>query len=99
MTTISSPSGRPQPAESNVLRHIGELERIGYRTVGSPEAVLGEDYVIAEVEKLDKMCKSQKGAKLDCDVWVQSGTGYHSYVQLLFVIADNSVSSIIAMTK
>jgi hypothetical protein len=84
--TKSAPDARPQPAESNVLRHIAELERIGYRTVGTQEAILGEEYVIDQVRELERMCKiggglpSPTGPVLDCEVWVQTGKGYHSCV-------------------
>lgn len=82
----SAPNARPQPAESNVLRHIHELERIGYRTVGTEEAIRGEEYVIDQVRELERMCKiggglpSPTGPVLDCEVWVQTGKGYHSCV-------------------
>jgi hypothetical protein len=58
------------------MRHIAELERIGYRTVGTLEAQQGEEYVESQVRSLASRCDS--GGVLDCQVWVQKGTGYHS---------------------
>ncbi|BEJ13055.1 hypothetical protein CspHIS471_0302290 [Cutaneotrichosporon sp. HIS471] len=69
--------GRPQPSEEIVLAHIQALEDIGYRTVGTDEAVNGEEYVIAEVRKIEERCKAN--GVLNCDVWVQRGSGYHEF--------------------
>jgi hypothetical protein len=71
----SDTDGNAQPSEANVLGHIAELENIGYRTVGTEEAVRGEQYVIDQVNALAAQCQS-----LSCKVWVQKGSGMHSWV-------------------
>jgi len=58
-----------------VLSHIRALEEIGYRTVGTEEAVLGEQYVEAQVRELKDRC--DKNGVLNCEIWVQRGQGYH----------------------
>lgn len=68
-------SGRPQPSEEIVIKHITALEHIGFRTVGTEEAVRGEQYVEAEALKIKERCDA--GGVLDCEVWVQRGDGYH----------------------
>lgn len=72
---ISDANGRPQGSEENVLTHIRALEEIGYRTVGTEEAVQGEVYVEQEVRKLVQQCNDND--VLNCEVWVQRGQGYH----------------------
>lgn len=43
MKRISSPlGGRPVLSETNIVHHIQKLEDIGYRVIGTDEAVLGE---------------------------------------------------------
>lgn len=49
------------------------LEDIGYRTVGTEEALAGEEYVLDQVKQIASRCKS-----LECEVMVQKGSGYHS---------------------
>lgn len=68
-------NGRPQPSEEIVFGHIRALQDIGYRTVGTEEAELGERYVEAEVRKIVERC--EKNGVLQCDLWVQRGNGYH----------------------
>lgn len=75
LTTHRDIKGRPQPSEQLILSHIQALEDIGYRTVGTEEAKLGEDYVINQVRSLEDRCKSN--GVLDCEVWVQTGSGFH----------------------
>ena len=58
-----------------MLSHIRALETVGYRTVGTEEALRGEQYVASEVRKLEQQCKA---SVLTCDVWVQKGSGYHA---------------------
>lgn len=72
--------GNPQPSEEIVLKHIQALEDIGYRTVGTEEAELGEQYVLAEVRKIEERCA--RNGVLNCEVWVQRGNGYHEYVSV-----------------
>ncbi|ORY22823.1 hypothetical protein BCR39DRAFT_550650 [Naematelia encephala] len=66
--------GKPQVSEELVLKHIKALETIGYRTVGTPQALQGEEYVIEQVRKLEAQCDVLK-----CEVWVQKGDGFHAF--------------------
>lgn len=68
----SDSQGRAQPSEANVLSHVRALEEIGYRTVGTKEAALGEEYVLAQARALQSKCDV-----LLCEVWEQIGSGYH----------------------
>ncbi|WVQ99736.1 hypothetical protein IAU59_006878 [Kwoniella sp. CBS 9459] len=70
-------SGRPQPSEERILAHIDALETIGYRTVGTHEAIAGEQYVLGEVQKLLIQC--EEGGVLNCEWWEQKGSGYHAF--------------------
>lgn len=58
------------------MRHVQALEDCGFRTVGTDEAVCGELYVEQEVRKIADRCLLN--GVLDCEVWVQKGSGYHS---------------------
>ncbi|WVR06737.1 hypothetical protein IAU60_003772 [Kwoniella sp. DSM 27419] len=69
--------GRPQPSEDVVLGHIGALENLGYRTVGTHEALAGEEYVLNEVYKLHMQC--EEGGVLHCEWWYQKGSGFHTF--------------------
>lgn len=57
------------------MSHIQALEDIGYRTVGTEEAVKGEQYVEQQVRLIAERC--EKNGVLDCEVYVQKGSGYH----------------------
>ncbi|WVQ67426.1 uncharacterized protein L199_005623 [Kwoniella botswanensis] len=70
-------NGIPQPSEQLILGHIDSLENIGYRTVGTSEAVKGEEYVLGEVRKIVSRC--EEGDVLNCEWWVQQGSGFHSF--------------------
>ncbi|WWD03211.1 hypothetical protein V865_001261 [Kwoniella europaea PYCC6329] len=70
-------NGNPQPSEQLILGHIESLENIGYRTVGTSEAVKGEEYVLGEVRKIVSRC--EEGDVLNCEWWVQQGSGFHSF--------------------
>lgn len=65
--------GRPQPSDDVALAHMQALEDIGYRTVGTEEALAGEQYVLDQVNAIASRCRH-----LDCEVSVQKGSGYHS---------------------
>lgn len=62
-----------------MLGHIGALENIGYRTVGTEEAEAGELYVEDEVRKIVERCEAN--GVLECDLWVQRGNGYHEWAR------------------
>jgi hypothetical protein len=44
--------------------------------VGTPQAKAGEEYVINQVRLLEEWCRD---GVLECEVWVQKGSGYHAY--------------------
>lgn len=67
--------GRPQVSEVHINQHVQALEDIGYRVVGTEEAVRGEEYVYREMEKLDQICQASK--VLECTLWMQQGDGSH----------------------
>ncbi|WWC69875.1 uncharacterized protein I206_103818 [Kwoniella pini CBS 10737] len=70
-------NGDPQPSEKLILSHIEALENIGYRTVGTRESVLGEQYVVEQVINLLDIC--EKSDVLNCEWWSQQGSGFHSF--------------------
>jgi len=65
-------NGRPQASEDVAVSHMQALEDIGYRTVGTEEALAGEEYVLDQVNLIASRCKL-----LECEVSVQKGSGYH----------------------
>ncbi|WRT66692.1 uncharacterized protein IL334_003653 [Kwoniella shivajii] len=91
--------GNPQPSESLILGHIGALEDIGYRTVGTHEAVAGEEYVLSQVQKILRRC--EEGGVLNCEWWVQQGSGFHSFdiIDHAVLKAYNGITNIILRMK
>jgi hypothetical protein len=73
--TIRDVNGRPQASEDVAVSHMQALEDIGYRTVGTEEALAGEEYVLDQVNLIASRCKL-----LECEVSVQKGSGYHESV-------------------
>jgi hypothetical protein len=72
----SSPIGSPPVlSELNIIHHVQTLEDIGYRIIGTDEAVLGEQYVYDVMEGLAESCA--KSTVLECDLWMQVGDGMH----------------------
>lgn len=69
----SDANGRPQISDEIAFGHMKALEDIGYRTVGTEEALRGEQYVLDQVNQIASRCKSLK-----CEVSVQKGSGYHA---------------------
>lgn len=67
----------PDVSEVNIMAHIQALEDIGYRTVGTEEAVAGEVYVYERVKELQKRCNA--AGVMQCDVWWQQGDGLHQF--------------------
>lgn len=75
-------------AEKAVLEKVRQLsEDIGYRTVGTREHALGEQWMLNEVEALKAHCdelvkRSSPAAPrhLECEVDRQEGSGTHRYV-------------------
>jgi len=70
---IRGSDGKPQVSEQIAVSHMQALEDIGYRTVGTEEALAGEEYVLDQVNQIASRCKH-----LECEVAVQKGSGYHS---------------------
>lgn len=64
-------------SEINIMEHIQALENIGYRTVGTEEAVAGEVYVYERVKELQQRCNA--AGVMSCDVWWQQGDGLHQF--------------------
>ncbi|WVQ77899.1 hypothetical protein IAR50_007604 [Cryptococcus sp. DSM 104548] len=69
--------GNPQPSEEVVRSHIQALEDIGYRIVGTPEALAGEQYVLDQVLELVEECNAKN--VLNCEWWHQKGDGFHAF--------------------
>ena len=76
-------------AEIAILDKVRQLsEDIGYRTVGTREHVLGEQWMLKEVEALKAHCDNlvKKSSHptirhLECEVDRQEGSGTHRYVR------------------
>lgn len=62
-------------SEANIMKHIQVLEDIGYRIVGTVEAVEGELYVLDQAEALANKCAMSD--VLECNLWYQKGDGMH----------------------
>ncbi|KAI0792197.1 hypothetical protein C8Q75DRAFT_754855 [Abortiporus biennis] len=74
----------PQLSETQILSYARQLsEDIGYRTVGTREHALGDEWMINEATVLKKQCdeivKVSPGRKLECEVWRQEGDGSHRF--------------------
>ncbi|ODO08317.1 hypothetical protein L198_00041 [Cryptococcus wingfieldii CBS 7118] len=69
--------GIPQPSEEVVRSHIQALEDIGYRIVGTPAALAGEQYVLDQVLELVEQCNARN--VLNCEWWHQKGDGLHAF--------------------
>jgi hypothetical protein len=75
-------------AETAVLEKVRQLsEDIGYRTVGTREHLLGEQWMLKEAQALKAHCdelvrQSSPAAPrhLECEVDRQEGSGTHRYV-------------------
>ncbi|KAJ9121564.1 hypothetical protein QFC22_002183 [Naganishia vaughanmartiniae] len=69
--------GTPVVSEANIMKHIQELENIGYRIVGTEEAEQGEIYVFDQAEALANKCAMSD--VLECNLWYQKGDGMHQF--------------------
>ncbi|KAJ9119852.1 hypothetical protein QFC24_005566 [Naganishia onofrii] len=69
--------GTPVVSEANIMKHIQVLEDIGYRIVGTVEAVEGELYVLDQAEALANKCAMSD--VLECNLWYQKGDGMHQF--------------------
>jgi hypothetical protein len=87
LVPYSSPEGLPPVvSEGNIRQHIQALENIGFRIIGTDEAVLGEEYVYNIMDDLNEKCKASK--VLECTLWLQEGDGMHQYVAECVIQAD-----------
>lgn len=77
----------PQVSEAQILAHAKYLsEDIGYRTVGTREHALGDEWVLNQAEALRSECEAVVRAhperRLQCEVWHQQGSGNHRCVSI-----------------
>ena len=75
----------PRISESQILAYAQHLsEVIGYRTVGTREHALGDEWMMGEAQELARQCQNiaeaNPGRKLQCEVWRQDGSGSHRCV-------------------
>jgi hypothetical protein len=74
----------PQISESQILGYAKYLsEDIGYRTVGTREHALADQWMIDKAEAIKAECDSialAHGRNLECEVWRQEGSGSHRCV-------------------
>lgn len=76
---------QPQLSEAAILNHVKFLsEDIGFRTVGTLEHMLGDEYMFRLAHLLKDKCeeavRNETGRHLECEVWRQSGNGSHRCV-------------------
>ncbi|KAF5316325.1 hypothetical protein D9619_006761 [Psilocybe cf. subviscida] len=73
----------PQISEERILgiaRHLSE--EIGYRTVGTYEHALADDWMMEAVEQVKRNCETiveSEGRRVECEVWRQEGSGNHRF--------------------
>lgn len=64
------------------MRHLSE--DIGFRTVGTAEHALADEWMIKTAHQVEKECQRivevDPERKLECEVWHQRGSGAHRYV-------------------
>jgi hypothetical protein len=77
----------PQLSEATILEYAKYLsEDIGYRTPGTREHALADEWMTKKAYQLKEECErvvaAQPGRKLQCEVWRQEGSGSHRYVIL-----------------
>ncbi|OSX64019.1 hypothetical protein POSPLADRAFT_1065412 [Postia placenta MAD-698-R-SB12] len=81
---VNPSTGLPQLSEARVLAHAKYLsEDIGFRTVGTREHALGDEWMIKQAELIRLQCedavRARPGRKLQCEVWHQQGSGSHRF--------------------
>ncbi|KZT10195.1 uncharacterized protein LAESUDRAFT_756379 [Laetiporus sulphureus 93-53] len=81
---IHPTTGLPQLSEANVLAHAKYLsEDIGFRTVGTLEHALADEWMVQQAEAIREQCEDVVRAhaerKLECEVWHQQGSGSHRF--------------------
>ncbi|OCH96275.1 hypothetical protein OBBRIDRAFT_809204 [Obba rivulosa] len=81
---INPITGLPQISEARILEYSRYLsEDIGYRTVGTREHALGDEWMVQQAEVMRAQCeealRALPGRKLQCEIWHQRGDGYHRF--------------------
>ncbi|KAF8159229.1 hypothetical protein B0H34DRAFT_655155 [Crassisporium funariophilum] len=73
----------PQISETRILGVAKYLsEDIGYRTVGTLEHALADEWMVTAAEQVQQNCvriAAKTGRKLECEVWRQEGSGNHRF--------------------
>ncbi|PPQ63101.1 hypothetical protein CVT24_005812 [Panaeolus cyanescens] len=73
----------PQISEERILAVARYLsEEIGYRTVGTFEHSIADDWMVQAAEQVKQNCErivAKTGRKLQCEVWRQEGSGNHRF--------------------
>jgi hypothetical protein len=73
-------TGAPSLSESAILEYARQLsEDIGYRTVGTREHALADQWMVNIAHKLKDLC-DKTNKTLECEVWHQTGSGSHRWV-------------------
>ncbi|KIO27275.1 hypothetical protein M407DRAFT_73396 [Tulasnella calospora MUT 4182] len=100
-------TGLPQLSEKAILEHSRVLsEDIGFRTVGTREHALGDQYVHEQALRIQKECedvvKKAPTRKLECEVWRQEGSGTHRFDMMgkpVFKVYENLSNIIIRISN
>ncbi|TFY75137.1 hypothetical protein EWM64_g8876, partial [Hericium alpestre] len=79
----------PQLSETQILSYAQYLsEEIGFRTVGTYEHALGDQWLTDKLRNIKEECeeivnkeaaRTGKGRKLECEFWRQQGSGSHRF--------------------
>ncbi|KAG5644249.1 hypothetical protein DXG03_008787 [Asterophora parasitica] len=73
----------PQISETRILDFAKHLsEGIGYRTVGTREHALADEWMVRQAKAVQRHCEAAvaaTGVKLECEVWRQEGSGSHRF--------------------
>ncbi|KAH9989914.1 hypothetical protein BJV74DRAFT_922202 [Russula compacta] len=77
-------TGFPQVSETQILAYVRHLsEDIGYRTVGTAEHALADEWMVDTAHKVQRECERlvhvDPGRRLECEVWHQRGSGSHRF--------------------
>lgn len=92
VSRINPQTNLPQLSEAQILSYTKLLsEDIGYRTVGTIEHALADEWLTQKAHEIKKECEeivnrskgTGKERKLECELWRQQGSGSHRYVYSL----------------
>ncbi|KAF5379478.1 hypothetical protein D9615_006633 [Tricholomella constricta] len=84
LTDLNDPhTNLPQISEARILGFAKHLsEDIGYRTVGTWEHALADEWMVRQAKAVQRNCEAAvvaTGRKLECEVWRQEGSGSHRF--------------------